>query len=1001
MAEYIIDKGVSPEVWADIEKLGKELGKLPTLGAGANNSAEMDILTKKVSELEAKLKKLTETKREQLTIEQKVEQQAIRSQQKIDALANSTSKHIDVMARLTAQMKQQEQIMKQNYNPQIEKQNKLYTEAAAKHAVLQKQSVQTAQATGVMSRQMSSAYGGTFQLTQVMRELPNFAISARIGFMSLSNNLPMLIDSFKLLAEKVDETGKKLGAKGAWKEFGKSLLSLNTLMIVASTILVMYGEDIMNWVEAAIRGKNAALDFAMALGEINKEAGDALKTDIENIKKFSHDYKKAVTDGNKERISDLEKIGLKEYGLHKDRLKLISETTNGWKTAFAKYIQLAKDAYYNEAIIKRETDARMSAELSLSNAQNLFRATSNTKSVKGKVSTGLFGEKKFSWDDLVARANNGSLYEQSFEALAIYGVSQEIINELRNINAQNKILKSLPKLRDSYINKLNKQKGLKGGSYSPTATNIDAKKDFYDKARFDLVKQISMAEEKANKTAVDGTINGYLSRYDAAEKFYLLSDRLIQSDLETEKFKLKEEQRIALKSVESKRNANNKKKLTDEEKKQSEIDYFTAVETINQNYNLGIIEAEDKYNEELLDVKKKFVKTKLQIDLDAYADEVQLLKTSMDDKKRMIDLEEKRQQGELSKQTVGESFVSAFTGYKKSDVQSNLLIQFEANNQRLGQEQWYISNKLALAKKGSEEEKALLLESAEKQKEIKDNFDQYRIDSENELQKEIANLQTEALSTSLQAIEEIWNGFYQRYFQKLDDEKRKQSKIENEKLQEIQDKEDAKVLTKEEAEKEKLRTSAYYASIQEQLDKDKAEADRNKFFLEQAAALAKVWINFAIAESSVENLLALGTLTPLYLAVAGASTALIAAQTIPYFAEGGIMDKNGLAMLGDGGKKELAISPSGKFFISNDTPTMYNLEKGTQILPDVNKLDLMSILALKQVMPQNSSTNDGKLMRELINTVKSQKSGNFYGMPLIKQLDNRNRYSSRNKSLMN
>ena len=57
-----------------------------------------------------------------------------------------------------------------------------------------------AKASGSNMVKTQSMYGATFQLTQVMRELPNFAIDARIGFMALSNNLPMLTDSSKGLS---------------------------------------------------------------------------------------------------------------------------------------------------------------------------------------------------------------------------------------------------------------------------------------------------------------------------------------------------------------------------------------------------------------------------------------------------------------------------------------------------------------------------------------------------------------------------------------------------------------------------------------------------------------------------------------------------------------------------------------------------------------------------------------------------------------------------------
>ena len=56
------------------------------------------------------------------------------------------------------------------------------------------------QATGrKFSSRTKSGYPAIFSFSQVLREMPNFAISSRIGFMSLSNNIPMLADDFSRL----------------------------------------------------------------------------------------------------------------------------------------------------------------------------------------------------------------------------------------------------------------------------------------------------------------------------------------------------------------------------------------------------------------------------------------------------------------------------------------------------------------------------------------------------------------------------------------------------------------------------------------------------------------------------------------------------------------------------------------------------------------------------------------------------------------------------------
>ena len=103
---------------------------------------------------------------------------------------------------------------------------------------------------------MNSMYGATFQLTQVMRELPNFAIDARIGFMSLSNNLPMLIDSFKILKQQIIDTEGAAGStRKTWAAFGKSLLSMNTIMIIVSTALILFGDKLVGFIGKLFNGE--------------------------------------------------------------------------------------------------------------------------------------------------------------------------------------------------------------------------------------------------------------------------------------------------------------------------------------------------------------------------------------------------------------------------------------------------------------------------------------------------------------------------------------------------------------------------------------------------------------------------------------------------------------------------------------------------------------------------------------------------------------------------
>lgn len=81
---------------------------------------------------------------------------------------------------------------------------------------------------------------------------------------------------------------------------------------------------------------------------------------------------------------------------------------------------------------------------------------------------------------------------------------------------------------------------------------------------------------------------------------------------------------------------------------------------------------------------------------------------------------------------------------------------------------------------------------------------------------------------------------------------------------------------------------------------------------------------------------------PIAIAVGALQAAVIAAQPIPKYAKGTEDHPGGLAVVGDGGRKEVAVFPDGNYYITPSVPTLVDLPKGTEVLPSVNEA-LMSI----------------------------------------------------------
>jgi hypothetical protein len=140
------------------------------------------------------------------------------------------------------------------------------------------------------SKTFNASYA-TFSLSQVVRELPNFAIDARLGFMALSNNLPMLADDFSRLT-------KELGsARKAFAAFAKSLLSVNTVMVLLSTVLVAWGPQILDFIKGLFGAEKATLELADAAGQLKNATAEGVKESRRQVAQLELMYK-ATQDAN-------------------------------------------------------------------------------------------------------------------------------------------------------------------------------------------------------------------------------------------------------------------------------------------------------------------------------------------------------------------------------------------------------------------------------------------------------------------------------------------------------------------------------------------------------------------------------------------------------------------------------------------------------------------------------------------------------------------------------
>lgn len=122
---------------------------------------------------------------------------------------------------------------------------------------------------------------------------------------------------------------------------------------------------------------------------------------------------------------------------------------------------------------------------------------------------------------------------------------------------------------------------------------------------------------------------------------------------------------------------------------------------------------------------------------------------------------------------------------------------------------------------------------------------------------------------------------------------------------------------------------------QKKEDQKKAEFDKAMSIVKIIASTAEAVMASLAQTPPPEGL----PLAAIIAAVGAAQIAIVAATPIPKYAKGTDDHKGGLAILGDGGKHEIALLPDGSAFASPSTDTLYNLPAHTQVFPSLDNFN--------------------------------------------------------------
>lgn len=117
------------------------------------------------------------------------------------------------------------------------------------------------------------------QFSQVARELPSLAMGPQMFILAISNNLPMLADAIadvRKQNELLNASGKK--AVPVWRQLLGACWSWQTALIAAISLLIVYGNDILDWVKNLGKAKKELSEtqkIQEALNTAHRKGGEA------------------------------------------------------------------------------------------------------------------------------------------------------------------------------------------------------------------------------------------------------------------------------------------------------------------------------------------------------------------------------------------------------------------------------------------------------------------------------------------------------------------------------------------------------------------------------------------------------------------------------------------------------------------------------------------------------------------------------------------------------
>lgn len=797
----------------------------------------------------------------------------------------------------------------------------------------------------------SSWNGLQMQVQQIARELPNAALGLNMFIIAISNNLPMLIDEIKRTSDEVQRLRME-GQKtvSVWKQLMGAVFSWQTAVVVGITILTAYRNEISDWVASLFRGKKALDEIISVQDKLRIAQKGAIRDTIEERIKLELLYK-AATDNKKameERIvaaNELKSTFPKLFDNYTKEQIMTGNAKDAYRLLTAQIIATAKAKRVMNEVTKAATNYEETEFKRLNQVYTVEKARAEYQKFVDtgllRTEAGIDAKKKLEAEEATLKA----LKEQSIQYKNQMNDLEKLVDVKALVNdpgKNNKAYDDEKKKAEEYAEYIKKiTEDLSKSKIELIADSREREIAEIGKEYDDRIKEIKgRTDEEIELRKNLETLKG--------KAIAEINDKYDKELLEIEKTNL--ENRLA--SIGENSNEELDKRLN------------LQIQLNNMMRDAEIKDAE-KNGEDVVAIRMKYMQRENSLIMRNLQERIGLIEANTD-------------------KVVNEQETSAL---KEANIIKKQYANGEISKEDYEKKLYDIGVKYAKARletlmKEAEAEISLLDPNSEKYQELEDrlanlqaqingiNYDDATKKREEWIDKFKSGLSemndvardalgetagifeglsdimagvaedgrlsfenmAEAVGKIVSGITSLMTDIYDARIENVEKEQEANDEAYDKEIERIEALEENGAISTEEAEARKRAAEDKTAAKNAELEKKKAALQEKQAKWDKANSIVQAGIATALAVTKALPNLVLAALVG---AMGAAQVALIAAQPIPKYAKGTKDHPGGLAIVGDGGKKEGIVTNNG-LFITPDKPTLVDLPAHAQVIPDLS-----------------------------------------------------------------